>query len=262
LNNNFTDFARITPASPQNRTSPLAMCSGGVTSTVTKTPTRTATPTRTVTRTPTATRVPTRTATPLPGNPFINELLPHPRTDWNADGVANYGDEYIEIINIGVLPANLKNWTLQDSDGTDSYTLPETILQPRQIVVLYGSQTGISLSDGGDGVRLIRPNGQIVDAFDYPVVEAADRSWCRLPDGNGIWTWGCWPTPGRPNKRSGAGEPTPAAPQALCPLADTVPASILSAECGSPGDSISGAGWWKTGEFWLKSRGKWEIYIE
>jgi hypothetical protein len=98
---------------------------------------------------------------------------------------------------------------------------------------------------------------------DYPVVEAADRTWCRLPDGTGIWTFGCWPTPGRPNARTGAGEPTPVSGSvSICPLADTVPAAILSAECGSPGDSIFGAGWWRDREFWLGSRWKWDVFIE
>ena len=176
--------------------------------------------------------------------------------------MANYGDEYIEIINIGVNPANLKGWKLQDSTGENPYTLPEIILQPRQITRLYASETGISLSDGGDGVRLINPKGQIVDAFDYPLVEAADRTWCRLPDGNGAWVFGCWPTPGRPNTRSRGGEPVPVVVSPICPLADTVPMSIQLAECGSAGDAIWDSGLWKIGEFWMKSRGKWGLFIE
>jgi hypothetical protein len=259
---NNADFVKITPASPKNRFSPLTMCPGVPVSTATATATGTPTRTATVTRTPTSTRTPSRTPTPLPGVPVINEFLPHPRSDWNGDGVANFGDEYIEIINIGILPANLKGWVLEDTGGGDSYTIPETILQPRQIARFFASETDISLSDGGDGVRLLHPNGTIEDAVDYPMVEAVDRTWCRLPDGTGEWTFGCWPTPGRPNTLKGASEPRPVSQPILCPLADTVPPPIVSAECGSPGDSIFGAVWWKNGVLWLASRWKWGVFIE
>jgi hypothetical protein len=67
-------------------------------------------------------------------------------------------------------------------------------------MVFFQSQTGILLSNGGDSVRLFKSTGQISDAFTYGVVETPDQSWCRLPDGNGRWVFGCAPTPGSANR--------------------------------------------------------------
>lgn len=53
------------------------------------------TPTATATRHDTLTR--TATAPPVQPDIVINEVLPRPGSDWNADGVANADDEWIEI---------------------------------------------------------------------------------------------------------------------------------------------------------------------
>lgn len=251
---NARDFALISPAKPQNMASPRVVCPGAVVPTGSSTPTSTLT--RTFTPFPTA----------YPGNVAINEFLPHPRTDWNEDGTADTGDEYIEIINMGVSPINLGYWKLDDADGGSSpYTLPSITLAPHQIVHFFGSETGISLSDGGDTVRLLKPDGRTADIYTYPVVSAVDRTWCRLPDGNGVWGFVCRPTPGRPNTplvstTPGPGsEPTPGI-VASCLLADTVPQPMRLAECEAFGSGI----WNSLGEkqFWLQSRWKWDVFVE
>jgi len=196
----------------------------------------------------------------------INEFLPHPRTDWNADGTVNTGDEYIEIINMGVDAISMKNWKLDDGDGGSApYTLPDMTLQPRQIAHFFGSETGISLSDGGDTVRLIKPDGRTADIYTYPVVSATDRTWCRLPDGNGTWGFICHPTPGRPNTPVDSATAVPESKpvtdeESTCPLADTVPLPVKLAECEGYGlelwDSV------REEPFWLPSRWKWDVFIE
>jgi len=282
--NNAGDFALISPANPQNLASSRVMCAGVLTATPnstasqTPTPTLSPTPTATFSKTATSTKAMTPTHSPsnthtstflptvYPGVMAINEFLPHPRTDWNADGVFNTGDEYIEIINMGVNAINLKNWKLDDGDGGSSpYTLPDTTLQPRQIAHFFGSETGISLSDGGDTVRLIKPDGHTADIYTYPVVSASDRSWCRLPDGNGAWGFVCRPTPGRPNTPVNSATPVPGAGpvtegDSVCPLADTVPQPVRLAECES-------FGFWmwnslREEQFWLQSRWKWDVFVE
>ncbi len=255
--NNVEDFALISPANPQNKNSPIIMCTGVLIST----------PTSTRTRTPT--RTPTRTATTVPGVVVINEFLPHPGTDWNGDGTANTGDEYIELINMGTESISLKNWKLDDGDGGSSpYTLPNVTLLPRQIAIFYQTETGISLSDGGDTVRLLKSDGRTSDIFTYPVVTAADLTWCRLPDGTGVWAFACRPSPGRPNTPLESGTPGPgSAPGAkagddaapVC-LMDSVPQPVQSAECNSPGTEMWGeAG---GGEIWLESRWKYDVFVE
>ncbi len=236
------------------------------------TPTLTATSTVTRTLTPTPTRTPTRTPTPLPGIVVINEFLPRPGTDFNGDGKANVGDEFIEIINAGTQAVNLKNWKLDDDlGGSSPYTLPDITLEPRALVRFFRSDSGISLSDGGDTVRLLKPGGQTADIYTYPVVETVDIAWCRLPDGNGAWTFACRPTPGRPNVRTESGylTPTPSsgmggqnAPD-VCPLADTIPQGILQAECGDWRPEIWNWGLWgESEERWLENRFKWGVFVQ
>jgi hypothetical protein len=274
---NLADFSLIAPDVPQNLDSPLTPCAGVSTSTPTTTPTSTSTltktptqvtiiPTRTFTRTPTNTRTPTAFPTALPGNVVINEYLPRPASDWNGNGEANSRDEYIELINMGTTAINLQGWKLDDvaDSGSSPYTLPSLILPPYGIALYYASETGISLSDGGDTVRLLKPDGRTADLHNYAVVAASDRTWCRLPDGNGAWAFVCRPTPGRPNSltESGRGDPNEDRPavRTNCLLPDTIPQAFWLAECGS-----SGGGIWQRmvdQELWLEKRWKWDVFVE
>jgi hypothetical protein len=200
----------------------------------------------------------------------INEFLPHPHTDWNGDGTANTGDEYIELTNMGTEPVDLQNWKLDNGVGGSSnpYSLPEVTLLPRQIVHFFRTETSVALSDGGSTVRLLKPDGRTADIYTYPAVTAADRTWCRLPDGSGAWAFACQPSPGKPNTPIQSGtpgpEPTPEAGAgedggSAC-LTDPVPQPVRSAECNSPGTKMWGeAG---GGEIWLESRWKWNVFVE
>jgi hypothetical protein len=249
-NNNATDFTLLEEADPQSKAFTISLCSGVVTYTPTRTPTRS--PTRTPSPFPTA----------YPGAVAINEFLPHPGSDWNGDGTTDVGDEYIELINMGSGSIDLKNWKLDDDvlGGSSPYTLPELILLPHQIAVFFASQTGLSLSDGGDTVRLLKPDGRTADLFNYPVVSAADQTWCRLPDGNGDWVFACRPSPGWPN----AAYPTPqpgssadgGAP-APCWTAAPAPDFARFIECLGTG---TGAG--PGTRLWFKERFKWEVFVE
>ena len=251
-NNNAGDFVLITPANPQDKASPITLCAGVVTSTPTYTPT--STPTRTLTRIPTA----------YPGSVVINEFLPHPHTDWNVDGIVNVGDEYIELLNMGATSINIQNWRLDNGGKAGSYKLPDLDLLPRQIVVFFHADTDISLRDGGGTVRLLKPDGYTADIYNYPVVKATDRTWCRMPDG-GVWAFGCQPSPGQPNIPFDSATPTLGSGSATveetdCSLADTVPQSVIVAECG---DFCSGI-WNASGEnqLWLQERWKWDVFVE
>jgi hypothetical protein len=185
----------------------------------------------------------------------INEFLPRPGTDWNNDGVINTGDEYIELINHGVVPVNLSGYTLDDevNVGSTPYRLPSVILQPGERIVFYGSQTGLLLGDGGDGVRLLKPNGQLADAYNYSVVRYPDQAFCRLPDNGGLddWNENCRPSPGLPNRPGGSSLPPVGGPgyESLCPIADTLPADFALAECPSFGNIWSRWYWDQDGWF-------------
>jgi hypothetical protein len=238
-----------------------------VTPTFSPTPTKTATPRAAPTKTP--------KPTPLPPPPLvaINEFVPRPGHDWNGDGVINVGDEYIELLNHGVIDVNLSGYSLDDevNIGSPPYPLPAITLKPGERRVFYGSETGLLLSDGGDGVRLLKPNGQLMDAYNYFVVRFPDQSYCRLPDNGGAddWNQNCFPTPGLQNSLSGSSvnPPTTGGEENLCPIADTLPPDFVLAECLPFGNNIWNPAYWdKFGwydeRYLPKSPGKWPIFVD
>lgn len=223
-------------------------------------------------RAPTPTRVPT--LPPPPPLIAINEFVPRPGSDWNNDGVVNQGDEYIELLNHGVIPVNLSGYRLDDEAniGSNPFSLPSVTLQPGERIVFYGSQTGLLLSDGGDGVRLLRPNGQLMDAYNYFVVYYPDQAFCRLPDNGGAddWNENCFPTPGLKNSLSGSILRPPAredASQPLCPIADTLPEEFVIAECAPFGNNIWNRLYWDRFGWYgemplLNVNVKWEVFAD
>jgi hypothetical protein len=246
------------------------------------TPTPTPTSTRTATRTPTGTRTPSRTPTPAPtptrtyippvGRPIINEFLPRPGFDWNQDGKVDVFDEFIEIKNIGNADISLSGWILDDeaNQGSSPFTLPAVTLKVGERMVFYGLQSNILLSDGGDTVRLIHPNGKIYDAHTYAIAKVEDKSVCRLPDGNGSWYEDCVPTPNITNTRKGTIPSMPggkAFESPVCGLPDTLPADFLFAECRGYGANIWHSFYWdqfgwQGGLYIPANMSKWESFVE
>jgi len=203
----------------------------------------------------------------------INEFVPRPGHDWNSDGVVNVDDEYIELINHGVIDVNLSGYSLDDEAniGSDPYRLPSVTLKPGERMVFYGKDTGLLLSDGGDGVRLNKPNGQLGDAYNYTVVKYPDQSYCRLPDNGGLddWNTNCFPTPGVKNALSGnfARPPTEISDdKPLCPISDVLPFDFVWAECPSFGNIWSRFYWDVKGWFGEKTipddNSKWDVYVD
>jgi len=130
----------------------------------------------------------------------LNEFLPNAQRDWNGDGVLDPGDDWIELHNAGSLPWDLKGWMLDDSDGPASsppYVIPSgTVLAPGAYAVFYASVTGLDLHNTSDTVRLLAPDGSIVDLYTY-YNAPRDRSY-SLTEGC-AWTLEFPPSPGRAN---------------------------------------------------------------
>ncbi len=169
-----------------------------------------------VAATPTPTATPTATPTLLPAGITLNEILPNPRfVDWDVNGAADFRDEWVELYNAGPAPAALGGWALVDD--TEVYTLPVgTTIWPASHLLLFREQTGLTLSDYRDDVRLLRPDGAMADRFAYDSGPGGDRSYCRSTDGGGSWTRECYVTPGGPNRLlpsspSSGGDPAPTA---------------------------------------------------
>lgn len=139
---------------------------------------------------------------------WINEVLPAPRdVDWNGDGVALKDDEWIELYNPLEAPVSLAGWWLDDGEGgSQPYRFPlGTVIPPRGYLVLHKAQTGVSLNDAGDEVRLIARNGVLVDRVAFGRLPY-DQSLSRDDEGQFVADWQT--TPGRPNEPRPTGPPS------------------------------------------------------
>ena len=207
------DLPTATPSPTPTQTptsTPTATPSPTVpTPTQTPTPTATATPTQPTQPTSVPPVSPTATQTPPPSQPAtptvepegvrIEEVLPAPKsTDWDGDGTADELDEWIEIYNAGGQAVDVSGWLVDDGDDDSvPYSLPvNTVLEAGEYLVLYRQKTGIALGDGGDEVRLRRPDGEVVDVVAFGRLDA-DVSYVRGPDG--LWYACSLPSPGQAN---------------------------------------------------------------
>jgi hypothetical protein len=146
---------------------------------------------------------PTPSPTRVPKGVLINEVVPKPGSDWNHDGSVDYYDEFIELINTNSIPIDLGGWMLDDALGGGSrpYVIhPGTVIQPKELMVFFRTQTRIALNDEGDGVWLLAPDGSRVDGMIYTRTRWPDSGWDRFPDGEGKLRLGFPPTPGEPNR--------------------------------------------------------------
>lgn len=135
----------------------------------------------------------------------LNEVLPVAgEMDWNGDGVADAEDEWIEIRSRSSSETDLSGWKLQ-SRATEarSYRIAEdTVLRPNGFLVLYRSETGVALNDGGDTVALYTERGDLVDRVGFGELPA-DASYSRVEEDGETWEISPFPSPGLPNARGG-----------------------------------------------------------
>ncbi len=185
--------------------------------------------------TPTPSPTPTVSATAEPTLPpaalqvHLNEILPDPeRIDWDHNGEAGFLDEWIELYSAAEEPVSLSGWVL--SDDTASYTIPPgTVIWPHSYLLLFRSQTRLSLGDWHDVVNLTRSDGAVADGFLYDRGPGDDRSFCRDGDGTGEWTSNCEVTPGEANRLRPPSPPSAPAPAAVkLALPTTVAAARLA----------------------------------
>ncbi|MCB0203342.1 MAG: lamin tail domain-containing protein, partial [Anaerolineae bacterium] len=159
--------------------------------------TATATTTATATATPTAGGTPT----PLPDGISLNEYLPDPASDWDGNGVVNAEDEYVEIYNANSFAVDLSGWMLDDLAGSGSqpYHFPAgTTLAGQGFLLVFRSQSGVALNNDGDSVRLLGPDGSLIEETSYDTSDD-DLAYSKLVEGSSLWTDVYPPSPGLPN---------------------------------------------------------------
>ena len=151
------------------------------------------------------------------GHVVINEVLPAPGTDWNKDGEINSYDEYIELYNAGPDPVSLAGWQVTDQQpsallgaastanrftfGNDRY------LGAGQHLLLWRTESRISLNNAADTVTLVDDAGQVVDSTAWQQGLGTDNAWGRVPDG-GTW-YVTLPTPDERNRPRVVTVPSP-----------------------------------------------------
>lgn len=118
---------------------------------------------------------------------MLNEVMPAP-------GVV-YSTEWVELYNPTAQSIDLGGAIIDDiaNGGGAPYIIPVgTVIAPYGYWVLDRTSY---FNNTGDDVRLVAPDGTVVDKFTY-TSSVNDRSWARLPDG-GPWMTTMDPTPTR-----------------------------------------------------------------
>lgn len=218
-----TDEIATSPSAPRNDDSANTADTTSTTTSATTTSSST---------TPSSTLVePSRPTTPLPSPTHvrINEFVPDPEE----------GDEWIELVNIGPVPLNLADWTIEDGAETKTRLDGAIGIGPQRFLVVRKPKG--ALNNSGDRIALKNPSGNTVDAVTYGewndgrvsdnAPTASDpASVARLVDGVDTdddrrdFVRTEVPTPGTPNVITGA--PTPAG--------DAVPRSASSTVTSPP----------------------------
>ncbi len=118
------------------------------------------------TSSPTLTPTPTVSPTSTPEyskNVHVNEFMPNPvGSDTQL--------EFIELYNSSSDPVDISGWKLDDAADTGSspFIIPDgTTISGNDFIVFYSSQTKISLNNDSDHVRLLAPNGIVMDDIAY-----------------------------------------------------------------------------------------------
>ena len=122
----------------------------------------------------------------------LSEFLPNPK--------GNAANEWVEIANDADTPADLSGWAIDDADGGGSpYHLPQvSVIAPHRLLVITLPKA--LLNNGGDTIRLLRPDGSVADQYVY-AQSSANQSFCRAASN---WKL-CDPSPNAPNQAASPG---------------------------------------------------------
>jgi hypothetical protein len=121
----------------------------------------------------------------------LNEFLP-------VTGTV-YLDEWIELRNTGLISVNLTGWSLDTgpSSGSLPYVITSSVvISPDGYLLLDRATTGLTLPDSGRRIRLLQPDGTVVDRVIFDPLPP-DASYSR--DEAGLWHTDWPPSPGAPN---------------------------------------------------------------
>lgn len=123
---------------------------------------------------------------------IITEMLPDP-----GPPLQDQADEFIELYNPNTVPISLGGYTLQTGTGFRyKFTLEDTTIAPGGYVVIRSESSHLTLSNSGTAVRLVAPDGSVLDETPGYNGAKTGQSWMRDQGG---WHWTAQPTPGAAN---------------------------------------------------------------
>ncbi|MFA6492678.1 MAG: lamin tail domain-containing protein [Patescibacteria group bacterium] len=110
---------------------------------------------------------------------IINEFYPDSTT----------GEEWIELYNNSAEDVNLKDWVLEDLKGSIcQYKIDQDlVISAFGYLAILKSKSGITLNNDADGVRLVKPDGEIL--YETPVFVDGDKGWSFARNSVGVWQW-------------------------------------------------------------------------
>ncbi|MCU0780636.1 MAG: lamin tail domain-containing protein, partial [Akkermansiaceae bacterium] len=146
----------------------------------------------------------------------IHEILAVPTDASQLRDENGLAQDWIELRNDMAVPISIAGWTLTDNAGVPAkWTFPATASIPAGgFYLVFASGTGaspfggiphtnFSLGQGGERLRLIRPDGVVASQVDFPA-QYPNVTWGASPDGVASG-WLLSPTPGAPNSALAAG---------------------------------------------------------
>lgn len=121
---------------------------------------------------------------------IINEILPSPEGP-DAE------EEWIELFNENDFEVDISLWQLTDTVGqTKTYTFPQgTKLSAQAFLVLTRPETGITLNNNGEELKILHPDANIVETVAIPNAPRG-QSYSRIQQN---WVWSSALTPSQPN---------------------------------------------------------------
>jgi hypothetical protein len=124
-----------------------------------------------------------------PSGIFFNEILPNP------DG-ADKGNEWIEFYNKSDEEIDLKNWTIENGSGK-KYVIGNVPLGGGGLALVEIENSSFSIRNSNEELKLLDPNGDLVDKVKFKGSTKSQVSFCR--DGHGNWEWSRFLSPGSEN---------------------------------------------------------------
>lgn len=125
--------------------------------------------------------------------PQLSELLPNP-----AKPQTDAADEFIELYNPNQTAFDLSGFKLMTgTTKTKVYTFPEGEMLPAgSFKAFFSGETHLSLSNTNGQVRLLDPQGTILDTSEAYQTAKEGQAWVKA---SGIWQWTTVPTPNATN---------------------------------------------------------------